>query len=195
MERVISRIAPSAKFLKSIRPGVGSSPATALWTPDTDDEETVSSVRNMINAIQTGGERACLEYARKLDGWTKPTVLLTEDEIHAQISSVSEEVRDDVQFQNERVRNFALAQRASLHDVEVELFPGLITGQRVIPVSTAGCYVPGGRFSHVSSAIMTVTTAKAAGVEHVIAACPPQAGTDTIHPATLYALQLAGAHI
>ena len=50
-------------------------------------------------------------------------------------------------------------------DSEVELSPGLIAGQKLIPVNTVGCYVPGGRYNNIASAIMSVTTAKVAGVK------------------------------
>lgn len=153
----------------------------------------MTTVKNMLDQIQTDREKACLHFARTLDGWKKPSVLLTHEEIRSQTEALPAQVKDDVQFQYDRVRDFARAQLESLHSFETELFPGLVSGQRVIPIQTAGCYVPGGRFSHVSSAIMTVATAKTAGVEHVIATSPPQAGTDQIHPATLYAMQLAGA--
>ena len=75
----------------------------------------------------------------------------------------------------------------------MELFPGLKSGQRVVPVGCAGCYVPGGRFSHVSSATMTICTAKEAGVPTVVACSPAFSDTQMIHPATLYAMKLAGA--
>jgi sulfopropanediol 3-dehydrogenase len=91
------------------------------------------------------------------------------------------------------VKDFAEAQVGSIKSFERELFPGVRTGQRVVPVQCAGCYVPGGRFSHVSSAIMSVATAKAAGVQNVIACSPPFGTTNVMHPATLYALHLAGA--
>ena len=101
-------------------------------------------------------------------------------------------MKDDIRFAHRRVADFAKAQRESLHELEVELVPGLVTGQRHIPVSTAGCYVPGGRYAHVASAAMSIATAKAAGVEHVTACSPPRGG-EGIHPATLFAIHTAGA--
>ena len=76
--------------------------------------------------------------------------------------------------------------------MQIEVIPGLIAGQKQIPVHTAGCYVPGGRYSHIASAIMTVTTAKAAGVQHIIACSPPKPGIG-MSPAMLYTLNLCGA--
>ena len=60
------------------------------------------------------------------------------------------------------------------------------------PVSSAGCYVPGGRYSHVASAIMTITTAKVAGVRHITACSPPKPGIG-VPPAILYTMKLCGA--
>ena len=79
-----------------------------------------------------------------------------------------------------------------MQEFEVTLVDGLVAGQRLIPVTTAGCYVPGGRYAHAASAIMSVCTAKVAGVENVIAASPAQKGRG-IHPAILYAMKASGA--
>ena len=70
----------------------------------------------------------------------------------------------------------------------------VVTGQKVLPVRCAGAYVPGGRFSHVSSAIMSVATAKASGVTTVIACSPPYGDTQMIHPATLYVRSMVVNH-
>jgi sulfopropanediol 3-dehydrogenase len=90
------------------------------------------------------------------------------------------------------VRRFAEAQMATIGDTSIELIEGLTAGQKSIPVRTAGCYVPGGRYTHVCSAIMAVTPARVSGVDNVIAACPPRAPAG-INPAVLYTLDLCGA--
>ena len=82
--------------------------------------------------------------------------------------------------------------RRPLRDFEVEIVPGLIAGQKAIPVDAAGCYVPGGRYSHIASAIMTVTTAKVAGCKHIIACSPPRPGVG-VAPAIVYAAHICGA--
>ena len=95
-------------------------------------------------------------------------------------------------FAHERVSKFAQHQRQALTDFEVELSPGLWAGQKQIPVQTAGCYIPGGRYSHVASAVMSVATAKAAGVNHVIACSPPKPGGG-VNDAILYTADYSGA--
>ncbi len=82
-------------------------------------------------------------------------------------------------------------QRDALRDVEVETLPGVVLGHRNIPVSSVGCYVPGGRYPMVASAHMSVVTAKAAGVPRVVACAPPSAGAP--HPAIVAAMHLGGA--
>jgi sulfopropanediol 3-dehydrogenase len=148
-------------------------------------------VERMLREIEAGGETAALDYARKLDDWQGEAVV-PPGEIAQAAARVPERLKQDIRFAYERVRDFAKAQRDSMTEFEVELAPGLFTGQRLIPVTTAGCYVPGGRYAHVASAIMSVTTARVAGVETVIACSPPGRGGG-VDPAILYTLDLAGA--
>ena len=86
----------------------------------------------------------------------------------------------------------AEAQNATERDVEFEIVPGLIAGQKASPDDAAGCYVPGGRYSHIASAVMTVTTAKVAGCHHITACSPPRPGMG-VHPAIVYAAHISGA--
>jgi len=105
---------------------------------------------------------------------------------------VPQKLKEDIQFAHENVRRFAEAQKATVSDVEHEVVPGLIAGQKAIPVDAAGCYVPGGRYSHIASAIMTVTTAKVAGCNHIMATSPPRPGVG-VAPAIIYAAHICGA--
>ena len=87
---------------------------------------------------------------------------------------LDKKTKDDIQFSYDRVRKFAEAQLKNYgQEFEVELSDGLYAGQKLIPVNTAGCYIPGGRYAHIASAVMSVTTAKVAGVKNIIA-CSPQ---------------------
>ena len=84
-----------------------------------------------------------------------------------------ESVKRDIDFAADQVRRFAQAQRDSIRDFSVELLPGLMAGQRLVPVNVAGCYVPTGRYAHIASAYMSIATAKAAGVRTVVACSTP----------------------
>jgi sulfopropanediol 3-dehydrogenase len=160
-------------------------------TPTTGQDDTNEIVRNMLKEIEEGGEQKALEFAEKLDGWKKE-VIVTREEIEQATASLPEQTRTDIRFSHARVKEFAEAQLASMSEFEKELSPGLFCGQKLIPVQTAGCYIPGGRYAHIASAIMSVTTAKVAGVKNVIA-CSPTHGDRGVHPAILYAADYAGA--
>ena len=157
----------------------------------TGEDDTRKIVAQMLSEIEAGGEEKAIEYAEKLDNYSG-NIVVTEEEIAAASAKVSQQVKDDIQFSYDRVRGFAEKQRAALVDFEVELSPGLFAGQKQIPVQTAGCYVPGGRYAHVASAVMSVATAKAAGVDHVIACSPPKPG-EGVNPAIIYTANLCGA--
>ncbi len=164
----------------------------ATKTPATGEDDTRRIVQQMLEAIETGGEGRARQYARELDGWNRD-IVVTPDEIQAATDSLPAQTRQDIEFSHAQVQSFAKAQLASMTEFETELSPGLIAGQRLIPVHTAGCYIPGGRYAHIASAIMSVTTAKVAGVKQVIA-CSPTHGDRGVHPAILYAAHLAGAN-
>lgn len=156
-----------------------------------DSDKIIAIVREMLDTIRVGGEKAVLDYAEKLDGWTG-SIVMTQDEIEAISHRLDDSLKQDIQFAHDRVRRFAEHQLASLNEFETELAPGLVAGQRLIPINTAGCYVPGGRYAHIASAIMSVTTAKVAGVNNVIACSPPKPGVG-VHPAIAYTASVCGA--
>ena len=140
----------------------------AVKTAVTDEDDTRESVARMLRELEHGGEAMVREYARRFDGW-EGDIVVPREVIARASSIVPQRLKDDIAFAHARVRAFAERQRASLAEFEVESAPGLVTGQRLVPVATAGCYVPGGRYAHVASAIMSVATARVAGVPHVIA--------------------------
>lgn len=160
-------------------------------TAETDQPDVRAAVGRMLAEIAAGGDEAALRLARDLDKWDGE-IVVTRDDIQAAASRVPEKLKADIRFAHDNIRRFAEAQRATVLDCSVEILPGLTAGQRQIPVQAAGCYVPGGRYSHIASAIMTITTAKVAGVAHVSACSPPRPGAG-IPPAILYAMDLCGA--
>ena len=163
----------------------------AAKTAMTDAGDVRETVQNILNDIEAGGDAAALKYAEKFDNY-QGNVILGEEEIAAASVLVSQKLKDDIAFAHDNVRRFAEVQKSTMSDVELEVVPGLIAGQKAIPCRAAGCYVPGGRYSHIASAIMTVTTAKVAGCQHIVACSPPRAG-EGIAPAIIYAANLCGA--
>jgi len=163
----------------------------ATLTSQSGASDVHETVQGILDDIETGGDAKALDYAAKFDQY-EGNVILTREEIEAAKALVPQKLRDDIQFAHDNVRRFAQAQKETLRNIEVEVVPGLVTGQKSIPVKGAGCYVPGGRYSHIASAIMTVTTAKVAGCEHIVACSPPRPGVG-INPAIIYAADLCGA--
>ncbi len=160
----------------------------AAKTPATDEGRTREIVIEMLDRIRSGGEAAVQSYAEKLDGWTGP-IMVDQDQIDAAGELVSAQTRDDIHFAYDQVYTFARKQRESMLEFETELHPGVTAGQRLIACNVAGCYVPGGRFAHAASAIMSIATARAAGVPFVVACSPPHQGKG-IHPSILYAMSV-----
>ena len=160
-------------------------------TPESESGNAQAVAAEMLARIQAYGEDAAREYAAKLDNWTGD-IVVSRDEIERRTRAVPETVKADITFAAEQVRRFAVAQRNSIEEFQLELHPGLVAGQRLIPVNVAGCYVPTGRYAHIASAYMGVATAKAAGVPMVVACSTPYKG-EGIHPYVLYAMNVAGA--
>lgn len=164
----------------------------ANTSSEQEDRTVRATVERMLADIELRGEAAVREYAEKFDGW-RGDFMLSADKRARLIAQVPEPVKDDIRFAYDQVRRFAEAQRDSLREFEIETAPGVRLGQKVVPVQCAGCYVPGGRYAHAASALMSVATAKVAGVSFVVGCSPPRG--DSINPAVVYAMDLAGADV
>lgn len=165
----------------------------AVRTAEADHADVTPVVQALLKEIASGGEDAAIAMARRFDKWDGE-VTVSRAALDSAIAQVSEQTKADIRFAHANILRFAQAQRETIIDTQVEILPGLMAGQRQIPVGAAGCYVPGGRYAHIASAMMTVTTAKAAGVKH-ITACSPPSGAAGIPPAILYAMDLCGADV
>jgi sulfopropanediol 3-dehydrogenase len=157
-----------------------------------DDAKVRATVEGILSDIETRGDAAVADLARKFDGYSAASFRLTPSEIEAAVQKVSARDMEDIRFAQAQIRRFAEAQRASMTDIEVETLPGVVLGHRNIPVQSVGCYVPGGKFPMVASAHMSVLTASVAGVPRIIASAPPVKGAP--HPAIVAAMQMGGAH-
>ena len=156
-------------------------------------DDVRAAVQGLLDEIARDGDAAAIRLARDLDKW-QGDIVVTPAARAAAAALVPDKLKRDIQFAHRNIGRFAQAQRATIMDCNIEILPGLVAGQKQIPVSSAGCYVPGGRYSHIASAIMTITTAKVAGVPH-IAACSPPRPDIGIPPAIIYAMDLCGADV
>jgi len=163
-------------------------------TSSTDDTKTRGIVEGILTDIEQSKEEGCKELSKKFDKF-EGDVVISKERIEEIKKTLDQKTKDDVQFAHERVRKFAEAQLKNYgQDFEVELSEGLFAGQRLIPVNTAGCYVPAGRYAHIASAVMSVTTAKVAGVKNILVCSSPKPGVG-VHPTIVYTADLCGADV
>jgi sulfopropanediol 3-dehydrogenase len=156
-----------------------------------DRRAVEETVRGILEEVRQRGEQAVREYSRRFDGWDPPGFRVAEEEIDRARRTLPTQLLGTIEFAADQVRSFARLQRETLRPLEVEIRPGVILGHRHIPVASVGCYVPGGRYSLIASALMSIVTPKVAGVERIVACAPPRG--EGIYPATLVAMAVAGA--
>ena len=156
------------------------------------DLETARVVSEMLSDLERHGMDAVRKYSRKFDAWDPPDFELTEKQIQEASNELDPQVAEDTAFCQANVRQFAEAQFKTLQPLELELRPGVTLGHRHIPVERVGSYIPGGRYPMFGSAQMSIIPARVAGVPHVYACTPPVKGQG-YYPATVNAMQQAGA--
>ena len=160
--------------------------------PSTDDVKTKEIVQKLLSELEKSREEGCKELTKKFDKYDGD-IVVSKEKIDEISDNLDQKTKDDIKFSYDRVKKFAEAQLKNYgQDFEVELSKGLYAGQKLIPVNTAGCYIPGGRYAHIASAVMSVTTAKVAGVKNIIACSPPKEGVGA-NPSVIYTANLCGA--
>jgi histidinol dehydrogenase len=155
-------------------------------------EEADQAARTVLDAVRKRGDAAVTRYMREFDRVRlKPAQFrVREPEIEVAAEEVDRAFRRAVREADRRVARFSRAGRRE--DWQIKSPGGGMLGERFTPIERVGVYVPGGVSPLVSTAIMTVTLARVAGVPE-IAACTPCGPDGKVNPYTLYALRLAGA--
>lgn len=161
-------------------------------TPDEVTREVTETVSAIISDVEREGTDAVRRHSQRLDGWDPPSFRVAEEDIERAYEEMEPAVEEGARFLIDQVTGFARLQRETLVDFEAETLPGVILGQRHIPVSSVGAYSPGGRYPLIASAVMTVATAKVAGVPRVMAAAPPKDDRG-MHRPQLWAMAESGA--
>ena len=163
-------------------------------TPSTDDDKTHQSVQQILKDLEKRREQGILEISKKFDKY-EGEVIVSKAKIEEASKKINQKTKDDIKFAHERIKKFAQHQLKHLNnDFEVELSEGLFAGQKLIPIDTVGCYIPGGRYAHISSAIMGITPAKVARVKTIIAASPPK-DENGANSGIIYAANYCGADV
>ncbi len=164
--------------------------------PKEQPEEITRQIRETVSTIIADVERDGLEavrrYSQQFDGWSPPSFRVDRAAVDRAYAEMDERVAESGRFLIDQVTGFASLQRETLIDFEQETLPGVILGQRHIPVASTGAYSPGGYYPLIASAVMTVATAKVAGVSRVVAAAPPR-DERGMHGPQLWAMAESGA--
>ena len=145
-----------------------------------DFGESIDVVKDVLADVKKRGDAALAEYGAKFDVSAPKTLEIPQSELKAAAEKMQRENPDlynAISYSHDLALRFAKKQRESFDDFETELEPGVFTGQKNIPVERAGVYVPAGRFPLVSTVVMTITPAVAAGVQEVVLCTPPR-----VHP-------------
>jgi len=158
-------------------------------------EELRRSVADIIGDVRENGDEALLRYSQKFDRSSRERFRVTREEIERAWREVAPGDADDIRQAAENIRKFAQAQKETVKELPSFVpSPGVTLGHRIIPVRSCCCYVPGGGYPRYSTALMLAIPAAVAGVERIAACSPVMRGTDSIHPKTLVAMNVAGIH-
>lgn len=148
------------------------------------------AVEAIMSDVRRNGDAAVLRHERRF-GSARSSTRVTEGEIREAFSEVSESQIGAIRLAKSRLEKTESAVRSNLRDTSVSL-DGVRIKKRFAPIPSVGCYVPGGLARYPSSAVMSVTPAKAAGVRRIVAVSPPKAD-GKIDPLTAVAASICGA--
>ena len=156
-----------------------------------DVRQLQNTVQEILSRIQEEGDTAVRFYSQKFDNFAPDSFLVTPEEAAIAAEELPKPVIEELDYAIQQVGAFAQAQRESMTEFEKEIAPGMRMGQRIIPVESAGCYVPAGRYPCLTSAVMSVMPAKVAGVKRIVA-CSPPGKNGQINPGILYTMWKMG---
>ena len=158
-------------------------------------QQVKDSVSEILSAVEKEGIAAIRRYSEQLDDWNPDPFVVSEEEIRRAEEAVDDELKGHIEFAIEQVSNFARLQKETLVDFEKETLPGVVLGQKQIPVNAVGSYSPGGLYPMFGSSIMNVAVPKVAGVKRVVAIAPPRQNEDGRgpYPPMVYTMAKCGA--
>lgn len=148
--------------------------------------ESISSVEEIVKDVRANGDDAVKKYVKNFDNQDLAELFVTEDEIKDAYKKVDKETIEALKLSIKNVKKFAKAQLSSLKNLKIKIEDNEL-GHNIIPLERVGCYIPGGNYPLLSSAVMTIVPAKVAGVNEVYAFSPK------IRPETIVACDMSGA--
>ncbi|HEY8140908.1 MAG TPA: histidinol dehydrogenase [Nitrososphaera sp.] len=153
-------------------------------------DSLIEEARTIMKAVADHGDSALLDYAAKFDGARPDSLRVTREEIDNAYSQVSKEQQRAVKLMKDRLAKSELALLKRLKGISLS-FEGVRIERQIKPISSVGCYIPGGKARYPSTAVMCTVPAKLAGVKRIVAISPPRKD-GTIDPLTLVAADMCG---
>ena len=163
--------------------------ADILKRPVLETESLFDTVRTIINKVRAEGDKALFEYATTFDKVELSSLTVTEAELKEADAKVSIELKSALYMAKRNIETFHAAQR--FEGKKVETMEGVTCWQKAVPIEKVGLYIPGGTAPLFSTVLMLAVPAKIAGCKEIVLCTPPDK-TGKIHPAILFAAQLAG---
>lgn len=153
-----------------------------------------SIVRKIIEDVKKNGDKSVLEYTKKLDDviLTKDTMKISSEEIKNAYSQVSKQQISSIKFAKSRIEKFEKNILKSITPPFIEE-KGIKINQKIVPIDSVGCYVPGGKAVYASSLLMTVIPAKIAGVNRIVVTSPPSKNGN-VSPLLIVAADICGVN-
>lgn len=163
--------------------------AELLKRPSLNVESLFDTVRTILDRVKTEGDRAVLAYEEQFDKVKLSALAVTEEEMREVETLISEELKSAIRLAKQNIETFHAAQRFT--GKRVETLPGVTCWQKAVPIERVGLYIPGGTAPLFSTVLMLAVPAKIAGCDKIVLCTPP--GRDgKVHPAVLFAAQVAG---
>ena len=168
----------------------GELPNEEIFARSMPTMNVADKVAEILKNVRERGDAALREYTERYDHATPENLIVTKEEMEEAIEATDPSFLAVLEKAAANIRKFHSRQVRNSFIINDE--PGIVMGQKVIPVDRAGLYVPGGTATYPSTVLMDVIPAKIAGVKEVILTTPP--GRDgKINPAILAAANVAGA--
>ena len=163
--------------------------AEILRRPALNTESLFDTVRGIIDRVRTEGDKAVIEYEATFDKAELASLAVTDEELEEGVALVSEELKAAVSLAKQNIERFHAAQK--FVGKKVETMPGVTCWQKAVGIEKVGLYIPGGTAPLFSTVLMLAVPAKIAGCKDIVLCTPPDR-KGKIHPAILFAAQLAG---
>lgn len=167
----------------------GETPVESIFSRAVPETDVAGTVSEIIQTVRQDGDKALLAYTQKFDGVKLDALKVAEKEIEDAFASLEPKFLGILKRAAENIRAFHRHQIRSGFIINDQ--PGILIGQKVIPLDRVGVYVPGGTAVYPSTVLMDSIPAKLAGCPRVVMTTPPRKD-GTVNPAILAAAKIAG---